>query len=856
MQLLAMNPPTLYAPANNSTLNAFDAFLWGTQVTGATGYQVQYDTTSNFSSTLMKIDSGAYPNLSTNELYMGRNYYWRARAYKSGDTSAWTATWTFRTALWTLTNYAPADQSSGTMKRLQINASGSTASIQYQFEMDSTPSFNSALHVKFVRSTASAIDTNLFQFGKNVYWHARSFNSRGDTTGWSVVWKYTFYTQPAISGSTGLAMVDPLFYPGFPTTDLAGVQLQLDTLSSFNTGSLIQHNLAPGSIRDTLRNLMFGRAYFYRIRAVFGNSYSAWSLVRNIKVYANGNLSTPYTGQVVGLINNINFSWGSMQGVRFRFQLFSDSLYSLVMKDTLTDNYFYTYRTQLELNRKYYFKIRYMHALDTAPWLQSWFITYTGQVNLGSPFDAAVNQPVRLRFNFQTQSWAYKHVLEIDTGTSFGPNRSRFFIQTDTFKYDGFYYHYADTILGYGKRYVWRVYAIRVPGDTAQPTVRTLTTRAAPVNYFPPNNYIGTGTQTNALITGIDGSRWVQWQLDTSANFNSPVLMDNTAAHIPDSFDPSHIGIEWPGNLYFAKKYYWRTRCINALDTSAWSAPFNFITTQDVWATNPPDKSVNRPLRDTLRWGIQGSNFDYRYQYQAGTDSMFGNTPIITLPLDAFAEAPLLLQYGTTYFWRARATHPKDTSKWSPVFRFRTIDAPVIPKPYLTSPVNGSTGLSSSSLLLKWSTTTNAFSYDVQVAGDTGFTQMIASGSPLSTSVTFSNPHSNKRYYWRVRGTQGSIIGPWSDVNWFEMGIVSGLADAFQLNSIQIYPNPACNEVHVFCEGKFEIRITDMQGRTIYESSNNIDNITLNTDFWNSGIYQVELKVEQHTLFRKLAIEH
>lgn len=96
-----------------------------------------------------------------------------------------------------------------------------------------------------------------------------------------------------------------------------------------------------------------------------------------------------------------------------------------------------------------------------------------------------------------------------------------------------------------------------------------------PVLKSPANNSTGQPDNVKVDWKAVGGVTMYQHQLDTTINFNSPLLdlgQHNFISSDPDGIDTEH---QYSGLLH-GKKYYWRARTINGTDTSAWSAAWNF----------------------------------------------------------------------------------------------------------------------------------------------------------------------------------------------------------------------------------------------------------------------------------------
>ena len=89
----------------------------------------------------------------------------------------------------------------------------------------------------------------------------------------------------------------------------------------------------------------------------------------------------------------------------------------------------------------------------------------------------------------------------------------------------------------------------------------------------------------------------------------------------------------------------------------------------------------------------------------------------------------------------------------------------------LTSPANNATN-QSVILTLNWAANTNGTSYDVQLATDAGFANIISSGNVLTTSYNVSGLSENTNYYWRVLPKNNNCSGTYSSTYTFRTGSI------------------------------------------------------------------------------------
>lgn len=854
----AMNTPNLSSPANNSTFLSFGVTLICNQVTGApTGYQFRIDSTANFTSSFDTIITSTFNGAGSPLLQLGKSYFWRARAFKPGDTSAWTASFKFTVqASGNSVLASPSNNSSGPIVYLNAQNYSIYENGGYIYEYDTSASLGSPMKKLSIMPFNQLKDSLFFRFGQTIYWRARAFTKLGDTLGWSPTWKYSTLNTPSIGGGTGISVVDPLVYVGWTNGGLATILLEYDTSSQYNSFRFKRRIVTPGKTSDSLPNLFFGKDYFYRIRFVYGLDSSNYSVSRQIRIKTPVNNFSPSNGgkfnSLVGLIG-----WNNMAGVSYRFIIYSDSAETQVIKDTITNKNSYNIFEPLRLKKWYRIKLQLFHAEDTSQWISSNFQVFGGEPNLGQPSNNAILNTVRPRLNFRKFPWAQKYIMDIDTGSNFIGTPSSYFIRiVDSFNYDGFYFHYIDTTLRFNQKYAWRVFLV-VNGDTGDPVVRNFTTPKAPTLYFPNNNFIGIGTQTNGLVTGITGSTQIQWQIDTSVNFNSGLVESGADPHVPDDFEPQYILVNMPKALKFETKYFWRTRCIHSFDTSQWSTPFNFTTTQRMWLTAPANGATGVSINPTLEWGIQGRSLDYIYQYQLATDSNFIGIPVVTLPANTVSGLPVFCSYATTYYWRFRAINAVDTSRWSLTWNFRTGNPPPIGVPNLTSPANGAKNVPIGIINLYWNFAANALSYDVEVSELADFSTTAASGNTTNNGAIFSGAQSNKRYYWRVRGVNGPNKGNWSVARWFETAPPVGIEEINLIDDLRIFPIPA-NDILTLESTKVSgMKLFNLEGKMVAEAAVITGKGSIETSTLSDGVYLLEIELNGGELLKKkVLIKH
>lgn len=83
----------------------------------------------------------------------------------------------------------------------------------------------------------------------------------------------------------------------------------------------------------------------------------------------------------------------------------------------------------------------------------------------------------------------------------------------------------------------------------------------------------------------------------------------------------------------------------------------------------------------------------------------------------------------------------------------------------LSSPVNNSVNQSFVSVNLTWSEAFGASSYEIEIASDVNFANIVASGEVITLAATVTNLLPATAYWWRVRASDGAnwgaFVGPW-----------------------------------------------------------------------------------------------
>ncbi|MEI6520062.1 MAG: C10 family peptidase, partial [bacterium] len=203
--------------------------------------------------------------------------------------------------------------------------------------------------------------------------------------------------------------------------------------------------------------------------------------------------------------------------------------------------------------------------------------------------------------------------------------------------------------------------------------------------------------------------------------------------------------------------YYWHIRSDGPGGTfSPWSTTMQFTVQAAPVLTVPAQLSpgnnvTNVTIPVTLAWSPVANASNYEYELYSAASA---TVPIETLTVATTSSIiQFALQPGTRYTWRVRAIDAVGTqSAFSPLWAFTTQAQTVIGTPVLTYPLNNAIDIITSPILT-WQSAANATLYNVEVATDAGFANIISNNPGVTvTSYQVNNLVNNTIYYWRVTG--------------------------------------------------------------------------------------------------------
>ena len=337
-------------------------------------------------------------------------------------------------------------------------------------------------------------------------------------------------------------------------------------------------------------------------------------------------------------------------------------------------------------------------------------------------------------------------------------------------------------------KYYWRV-AAEGGGGIAWSVFRTFMLVQTPP--LPPALNSPDDNSTNFSPYGALGWRdayladryWLQ--VSTQPTFGTTEVNDSTLETVSKM-----LALSSPNTVY-----YWRLRSGNAAGWGTFSDARRFTTgaagspPQRAVLDRPADGSKNQPV-DVILYGL-GTQDVIFYHFQVAKDSVFTARVIDDSTLTTAVRSAALLEYGTKYFWRMRNRNAYGWGEFSVTRSFATVLAsptPLVPRDTLSNV--------SITPVLRWSRSTGAASYWLQVAPVPTFSTTIVNDSTLADTTRSIGPLSAMTtYFWRLRARSAEGTSDWSPLRRFTTGLASsveiagdGIPAEFALD--QNFPNP------------------------------------------------------------------
>jgi len=174
--------------------------------------------------------------------------------------------------------------------------------------------------------------------------------------------------------------------------------------------------------------------------------------------------------------------------------------------------------------------------------------------------------------------------------------------------------------------------------------------------------------------------------------------------------------------------------------------------------SSPTNGSTGVSTSPVLSWSASTGAASYTVQVSIDPNfaSFVTNTTSTSNSFNASG-----LSGNTTYYWRINAQNTAGSSAWSQVWTFITANNVNLNPPTLSSPVNSSVNIPTSTTF-SWNTALGASLYEVQISVRANFNTIAQTINTSNTNASVTGLNLNTNYYWRVRSVSGSTKSAWS----------------------------------------------------------------------------------------------
>ena len=396
--LYAINAPTLYSPSDATNLeNSVRVELVWNRLSGATGYEIEIDTTSSFDSPVyFQDDSFTYSSTSgkpykvIEPLLYGMTYYWRVRATNETETSDWSQVRSFTTSArpdWYSPNTASELENSVYASLQWYEIRGTT---DYEVEIDTVNTFDSPLYSMYdsfsyhATSQMPCVNVSPLLFGTTYYWRVRAINAI-DTSQWSQICRFTTSSCPTLyTPNNGITLDNSsyVYLVWLRMSGTTGFEVEVDTSNTFESpydtiydpsSASYSNNLGGWNVR--VSPLLSGTTYYWRVRALNDIDTSDWSYIRRFntpyQLTTAPTLVSPTNGSTEIAPSGVELLWDGIDNVTgYRYQVATDNAFASIVRSGTTAGT--SVSCNLMFGTTYYWRVQGYNASGNSVWSAVW----------------------------------------------------------------------------------------------------------------------------------------------------------------------------------------------------------------------------------------------------------------------------------------------------------------------------------------------------------------------------------------------------------------------------------------------------------------------------------------------------
>lgn len=276
---------------------------------------------------------------------------------------------------------------------------------------------------------------------------------------------------------------------------------------------------------------------------------------------------------------------------------------------------------------------------------------------------------------------------------------------------------------------------------------------------YPPH----TGHFKDSLFSQIFPYRWV-FSRSNASNISGKFKI--SAATIPGIVNPAKTTIykrdkETVGEFYAIKTTYNSATGEIIGDFQGFGEFVLVSNALEKPILTTPKNNSNANISGQLEWQLVNGAKNYQIQL----DTLINFTkPVSSKIVQSNSSNYDKLKANKNYYWRVRAYNDKDTTSWSTVYSFKTVNI----NTQLLYPDDGAVGIALSESLV-WSEQSDMDTYHVQVSKSMDFKELVVN-SPSYTDTKFAldDLEFNTQYFWRILINDKDGASDWSSVRSFK----------------------------------------------------------------------------------------
>lgn len=628
--------------------------------------------------------------------------------------------------------------------------------VSYRVEISDTVNFERMVIVQ-PGITVTNLNVTLNDWEKRFYWRVYSVFP-GGTEGKSTEWNFKTKKPPVtlVSLLNTITCVDTNVRFVWRKANAEFYSIQVATDSLFQNIYYQKNNLTDTSVSVSIP--VYNTTFYWRVASIKALCQTDWSIRWEFTTKQKSpNLLAPANGSKGAELFNqqpfvTSLKWSSIEGATaYDIQVSDSPNFETYFKQASVPDTTYSLNLGSNYDSLFYWRVRsYVNGCSSY-----WSSPFT----IKTPFNVStptlpLNNEICVSLNNNLIKWtvvpgATQYTVEVSTDSTF---------INDVTTVNGI--NEIQTLVPLSqplKMHFWRVRGEDNQNSGLWSAIyRFQTTQRPPSSFSPTDNSFGSEKSLKLYWEDFGADTYYDLKLSTNSDLDN-LLIDTTL------LDTNFINITVPENN---TTYYWSVRVRTGACLGDWSPIKQFKTLINYpKLLSPINAEIVESIYPLFEWEMveDAQLYEIEVSLDSNFSKLFKYNRDISLNRMSFAGEKFVEK--TTYYWRVRAKNSEGKSLWSPFFFF-TIKEQVTDAPTVVYPTNGSTKLPLEFTFL-WNKKENVISYDLEIASDNQFKDIIVTQNTVDTSYNVVGLSLFTNYFWRIRSINNGGKGNWSNTNSF-----------------------------------------------------------------------------------------